>query len=128
MNTSFSNPGCDSNLIFTTRTGATNLISHGQLRLQEIMLPNFRNCTIQTIRSSIIKLTTCLSSTTACTSVFIGRHDESTHAVKPASTHAVSAIDKNMQELKAIQSNSRDIQELKSSVAKDRRTNRSSSY
>jgi hypothetical protein len=33
MNTSFSDLRCDSNSIFTTQTGATNLISHGQLKL-----------------------------------------------------------------------------------------------
>jgi hypothetical protein len=42
--------------IFTTRTGATILISRGKLKPWEIVLPNLKNCTILIIHSSITNL------------------------------------------------------------------------
>jgi hypothetical protein len=41
--------------VFTTRTGATILISHGKIKPQEIMLPHTMNCIILNIRSSKTK-------------------------------------------------------------------------
>jgi hypothetical protein len=42
-------------LVFTTRTVATILISHGKIKPQEIMLPYTMNCIILNIRSSKTK-------------------------------------------------------------------------
>jgi hypothetical protein len=56
MNINFSIMGFELNSNIYTQTRAIILISHGKLMLREIMFPNFMNCTILNIHSSIIHL------------------------------------------------------------------------
>jgi len=90
--------------VFTTRTGATILISHGKIKPQEIMLPHTMNCIILNIRSSKTKSS-------------ILHHMIPFLKMEEILQAFIQTSNRNMQELKKVtMSNDQIMQELKQEI------------